>query len=119
MEDLLAHEFGVITNLIRLHAIEAPTRRALADGERSLSYAALDQLMDRVAVALQREGLRPGDAIAICANTSVVYAAVFLGALRAGVAVAPLAPSSTPRSLARMLTDAQPRLLFGDGPNSR
>ena len=30
------------------------------------------------------------------------YAAVFLGALRAGVAVAPLAPGSTPASLARM-----------------
>ena len=117
MEDLLAHEFGVITNLIRLHAIEAPTRRALDDGERSLNYAELDGLMDQVAVALQRDGLHPGDAIAICANASVAYAAVFLGALRAGVAVAPLAPSSTPRSLARMLTDAQARLLFGDGPN--
>ena len=39
---------------------------------------------------------------------------VFLGALRAGVVVAPLAPGSTPASLARMLADAQARRLFVD-----
>jgi long-chain acyl-CoA synthetase len=42
------------------------------------------------------------------------YAVVFLGALRAGVVVAPLAPGSTPDSLARMLADAGARLLFTD-----
>ena len=52
--------------------------------------------------------------IAICAATSIEYAVTFLGALRAGVAVAPLAPSSTPESLAAMLTDCGARLLFVD-----
>ena len=114
MNDLLAHEFGVITNLIRLHAIEAPTRRALVEGGRSLTYGELDALMDRIACAMQRDRLRPGEAIAICAATSIEYAAVFLGALRAGVAVAPLGPSSTPQSLKRMLGDAGARALFVD-----
>lgn len=45
---------------------------------------------------MQRDGLAPGDTIAICATASIEYAAVFLGALRAVVAVAPLAPGSTP-----------------------
>ena len=79
-----------------------------------LSYAALDALMDRIAATLQRDGIGPGDAIAICANSSPRYAAVFLGALRAGAAVAPLAPSVTPESFASMLGDAQARLLFID-----
>ena len=70
--------------------------------------------MDRVAAALQRDGLQSGDAIAICATSSIDYAAVFLGALRAGVVVAPLAPGSTPDGLARMLADAGARLLFTD-----
>ncbi len=39
---------------------------------------------------------------------------MFLGALRAGLAVAPLAPASTPASLARMIEDAQAQLLFVD-----
>ena len=114
MKDLLEVEFGTIADLIRLHAVEAPARHALVQGQRVLSYAALDAMMDRVASALQRDGLKPGDAIALCANMSIEYAAVFLGALRAGVVVAPLAPSSTPDSLARMITDADARLVFTD-----
>ncbi|MBT2301818.1 acyl--CoA ligase [Variovorax paradoxus] len=107
-------DFGVIAELIRLHAQASPERPALADATRTLSYGALDALMDRIAASLQRDGLRAGDAIAICAASSVNYAAVFLGALRAGVAVAPLAPGSTPASLARMIEDAEARILFID-----
>jgi len=70
--------------------------------------------MDRIASAIQRDGLENGDTIVICATSSVNYAAVFLGALRAGVAVAPLAPGSTPESLARMQRDAEAKLVFAD-----
>ncbi|MBN8510505.1 MAG: acyl--CoA ligase [Burkholderiales bacterium] len=42
------------------------------------------------------------------------YAAVFLGALRAGVAVAPIAPSVTPAQFAAMVGDAQATRLFAD-----
>lgn len=106
--------FGAIADLVRLHAQHTPDHAALADAQQALDYGALDALMDRVAAALQRDGLGPGDAIAVCAASSVNYAAVFLGALRAGVAVAPLAPGSTPASLARMIEDADARLLFTD-----
>jgi len=106
--------FGAIAELVRLHAQYRPDHAALADAEQALNYGALDALMDRVAASLQRAGLEPGDAIAVCAASSVNYAAVFLGALRAGVAVAPLAPGSTPASLARMIEDADARILFTD-----
>ena len=106
--------FGAIADLVRLHAQHTPDHAALADAQQALDYGALDALMDRVAAALQRDGLGPGDAIAVCAASSVNYAAVFLGALRAGVAVAPLAPGSTPASLARMIEDADARILFTD-----
>ncbi|CAN7518468.1 AMP-binding protein [Variovorax paradoxus] len=106
--------FGAIADLVRLHAQHTPGHAALADAQQALDYSALDALMDRVAAALQRDGLGPGDAIAVCAASSVHYAAVFLGALRAGVAVAPLAPGSTPASLARMIEDADARVLFTD-----
>ena len=111
-------EFGSIPDLIHQHALNAPQQRALVQGERSLDYAALDALMDRTAAALQRDGVGPGQVIAICAAMSIEYAAVFLGALRAGVAVAPLAPGSGTQSLQRMLQDAQARLLFTDAGNA-
>ncbi|MDM0033020.1 class I adenylate-forming enzyme family protein [Variovorax sp. J22P271] len=113
-EAAIQRDFGLIADLIAIHAQQAPDRPALADATQALSYGALDTLMDRIAASLQRDGLAAGDAIAICAASSVNYAAVFLGALRAGVAVAPLAPGSTPASLARMIEDAGARILFVD-----
>ncbi len=110
----LSAPFGTIAALIRGHAQAAPQRRALQQDSQSLAYAALDALMDRVAAALQRDGVQPGEAVAICAGTSLAYAVTYLGALRAGVVVAPLAPGSTPDSLAGMLQDAGARLLFID-----
>ena len=104
--------FSDMASRIRLHAQQAPGRPALIEGGRRLDYAALDRQMDRVAAALQRDGVEPGEAIAICADSSIDYACVFLGALRAGVAVAPLAPGATPASLQRMLADADAKLLF-------
>jgi len=110
----MERDFGAIADLVRLHAQHTPDHAALADAQSALNYGALDALMDRIAASLQRDGLKAGDAIAVCASSSVNYAAVFLGALRAGVAVAPLAPGSTPASLARMIEDADARTLFTD-----
>ncbi|NML42255.1 long-chain fatty acid--CoA ligase [Ramlibacter sp. G-1-2-2] len=106
--------FGLIAQQVRLHATQRPEATALQDEAESLTWEVLDSWMDRIAAALQRDGLLPGDSIAICALSSVRYAAVFLGALRAGVAVAPLAPSSTPDGLHGMLCDSRAKLLFSD-----
>jgi long-chain acyl-CoA synthetase len=107
--------FRVIAELVREHAAAAPRQAAIVDtGGASLDYGELDALMDRVAASLQRDGIAPGQSIAICGRNSVRYAALFLGALRAGVVVAPLAASVTPASFGSMVGDAQARLLFVD-----
>jgi long-chain acyl-CoA synthetase len=109
-----APPFQALSALIHGHAQAQPARLALLQGETHIDYATLDALMDRVAASLQRDGLQSGDTIAVCAHTTPLYAVLFLGALRAGVAVAPLAPSVTPQSFASMLGDAQARRLFID-----
>ena len=114
MTDLLQTRFEQLSNLLREHAATQPAHPAIRLDDQVLDYAALNTQVDRVAAALQRDGLVPGEAIAICAGTSIAYGVLFLGALRAGVAVAPLAPSSSPESLARMAGDAQARRLFLD-----
>lgn len=103
-----------LSDLIREHARRQAERLALTGEGEALSYAQLDVLMDRIAAALQQGGVLPGQAIAICALNSVRYGALFLGALRAGVVVAPLPPSAAPETLAVMLGDAGARLLFAD-----
>lgn len=106
--------FDTLPACIARHARARPQALALADDDASLSYGELDALMDRIAAALQRDGVQPGEAIALCAAASAMQAALFLGALRAGVVVAPLAPGSAPASLRRMVDDAQARRLFVD-----
>ncbi|HWA14639.1 MAG TPA: class I adenylate-forming enzyme family protein [Burkholderiales bacterium] len=114
IEEILARDFGTLPALIALHASLLPPRIALRQDERALDYKSLGGMMDRIACSLQRDGVGPGDSVAICAAMSIEYAAVFLGILRAGAAVAPLAPSSTAASLAAMVADAGARHLFLD-----
>jgi acyl-CoA synthetase (AMP-forming)/AMP-acid ligase II len=106
--------FRTVADLVREHAQRQPHHPALRDDAIELDYAALDALMDRVATALQRDGVTPGQAVAICATASVHYAVLFLGALRAGVVVAPIAPSVTREQCASMLNDAQAKCCFVD-----
>ncbi|MDT7835690.1 class I adenylate-forming enzyme family protein [Aquabacterium sp. OR-4] len=111
-------DFRTLPELIAEHARARPDSAALVTGDDTLSYAQLDALIDRVAATLQRDGARRGDTIAICAFASNAYVAVFMGALRAGLAVAPLAPSSTPAQIAGMAQDAGAGQLFLDAPNA-
>src|SRR5438445_11336775 len=112
--ELLAQPIGNLADCVRLHAAERPQHVAVIDSRGSLTYAEFDALADRVAAALQRDGLQPGASLAICAAASIEYAAILIGGLRAGVALVPLAPSSTPASLAGMVEDSDARLLFVD-----
>ena len=113
-EVLLARDFGAYDQLIAAHARERPTHPALIQDGESLDYRGLDALMDRIAAALQREGIGKGDVVAICATASIAYGTVFLGVLRAGAAVAPLAPSSTADVVAAMLVDSGAKIVFLD-----
>jgi long-chain acyl-CoA synthetase len=106
--------FLTLPALIRDHGKERAAHPAVIQDERKLDYAALDAFMDRIAASLQRDGLKAKDAIAICASTSIEYLAVFLAALRCGIAVAPLAPSSTPETIATMISDSSSKIFFLD-----
>ena len=106
--------FGDPGEVLRAHARRRPQRMAIACEDRSITWAGLDALMDRVAATLQHEGIEPTQSIAICAGTSIEYLAVFLGAIRAGVAVAPVSPSLTPQAIAAMIADSGARRVFLD-----
>ena len=96
-------DFQDLPSLIARHARQRPHAAAMREGDRCVSHAELDALSGRVAATLQRDGLAAGDCVALCAATCIEYVAVFLGALRAGAVVAPLAPSATPAQLAAMV----------------
>lgn len=114
LEHLLGQPFGSLPELVAYHAAHQPGHPALILDDRTVDYAHLKAGMDRVAATLQRDGLKPGDAMAVCAGTAIEYVFAFLGALRAGVAVAPLAPSTTAENLDAMLANCGARLLLRD-----
>lgn len=116
--DMLARDFATLPDLIAAHARDLGTKIAIADEDGSIIYADLDAAMDRIAAALQRDGIAPGAAIAIVAAPSIDYAIVFLGVLRAGCVAAPIAPSATPVSIAAMIADCGAPILFVDAANA-
>ena len=114
---LLSSDFATLPDIISEHARERGDKTAVADTEGSFSYAELDAMMDRVAAALEQDGVEQGQSVAIISTSSIAYAAVFLGTLRAGCVAAPLAPSSTPEALAAMIADCGAPIVFVDGDN--
>ncbi len=117
-EDYVKREFGTFPELIALQAEARPDAVALISDERALSYRGLNSLADRIAAALQRDGVEAGNVAAICAANSISYAAVLIGTLRTGAAMSPLSPSATPEQIQAMLEDSGASHLFLDGPVS-
>ncbi len=111
---MLASDFATLPDLIAAHARERGDKEALAAKDGTIDFAGLDQLLDRIAAALQRDGVAQGQAIAIVAGSSLEYGTVFLGALRAGCVAAPLAPSATGEAIAAMIADCGAPILFLD-----
>jgi len=118
-EEMLAGDFGSVPDVIRAKAEQRPTKTALIDPCRTATYAELDTIMDRIASALQRDGVRPGECIALCADSSVEFMAAYLGILRAGAIAAPLTPSLRPETLADQLADCIARIVFVDAATTR
>lgn len=113
-----AEPFHSIAALILEHASTRPLAPAITVGGQTRNWATLVQRAGQIAASLQRDGVAPGSAVAIIAFSSCDYVALYLGALMAGVAVAPMPPSATPEQLSAMVSDSGAPLLFLDAANA-
>ncbi len=110
---MLPDQFTPLPDLIRRHAALGD-KPAIICGDQTMSWAALAARMDRVAAALAQRGLKQGEVIAIAAAMSSEYLLLWLGALAAGLAVAPLPGSAAAETIAMMAEDADAKLFFDD-----
>lgn len=117
--DPLARGYSDLAALLRAQVAERSAQIALREGARECSYAELDRYADRVATALQRDGVVAGDTVAFCADSSIEYLGAMFGALRAGAAVVPLAGTAHARDLAAMVADCGARHLLVDAAAAR
>jgi long-chain acyl-CoA synthetase len=108
----IAGPFGTLPAFVRMQAALRPDHAALIHGERRIEWRTFDTLVDRAAATLQARGVKAREVVAICAANSIEYVVVFLGALRAGMVVTPLAPAATAASLDLMVRDSGSKILF-------
>ncbi|MET0700857.1 MAG: AMP-binding protein [Mycobacterium sp.] len=70
-------------------------RPAVADGETSLTYAALRTRVRAMASHLHSDGVRPGDVVAVTGRNRVAWVVAAFGASMCGAVVAPLSDNLT------------------------
>ncbi len=110
----LEKDFGDLDALLRAYGTQQPQHIALIDHKRSIDWQALDALTARMAAALQCDGLKKGQAVAILGTSCINYALIYIAAIRAGGCAAPLTTSAAPNQLRAMMADSGAMHLFID-----
>ncbi|WP_433634902.1 acyl-CoA synthetase [Nocardia sp. CA-120079] len=82
-----SHALGEIP---RRTARRVPTKLALIDGDVRLTFAELDERIDRVAAALLAAGLTGGERLAVIARNCWQYPVLVFAAARIGVVMVPI-----------------------------
>ncbi|RKG88709.1 amino acid adenylation domain-containing protein, partial [Corallococcus terminator] len=93
-----------------------PDAVAVAFGEETLSYRALDSRANQLAHALRELGVGPEMRVALALRRGFDMVAAVLGVLKAGGAYVPMDPSHPRDRLAYVLEDSEARVLVTQSP---
>ena len=94
-------------------AVAFDARPALEYRGQRIGYAELRARVDRFAAGLIREGLTPGDRVALLLPNTPWHPIAFFGVLRAGGIVVHLTPLDPPRASAQKMADSGARWVVG------
>ena len=89
-------------------------RTALITSTGALSYASLQRLTDRAALALRARGVEHEHRVGLLLADGPGWAATFFGALKLGSVAVPINTRLTPADLGVVLADCRPRVLVAD-----
>lgn len=98
-----------IANGIREFARATPHATAIVDGDRRLTYVALDERARRFGNTLLASGLSPGDRVAVVLGNRSEYPEIAAGIGRVGMQMVPVNPRLTPPEVAYILEHAETR----------
>ena len=105
---------STVDGIIRRSAKTFRDRPAVIFGERTLSYAALDDAVTRAAAHLLDLGLTKGDRVAAYGKNSDAYLVGFLACARAGLVHVPLNYNLTGPELSYLVTQSGSRAILHD-----
>jgi amino acid adenylation domain-containing protein len=80
----------LLHDLVAVSAARAPERTAIVDGDRSLTYAELDAITNRLAHLLTDRGVSRGDRVGLLLDRSLESLVGIYGVLKAGATYVPL-----------------------------
>ena len=108
-------ESNVAELLSRAASLE-PEKTALSEAAsgRTITWAGLDALVDRVVHGLSAAGMVAGYRVMLATANRIEFVAAYLGALRAGMVVVPVNPRSATGELIRMVADSGTRMVIAD-----
>lgn len=101
----------VLGDVIRQRAAEQPNQVAISDGERAVTYAALDELSNRGAQTLASMGIGRGDRVAFLSMNRIEYLEVLFAAAKLGAVTVPINWRLAPAEVTVVLADAAPQAL--------
>jgi L-proline---[L-prolyl-carrier protein] ligase len=104
----------LLQQLLTETATRHPRRPAVASGGGLLSYQDLDRLSNKLARALARRGVAPGDRVGVLAPKSAASVIGIYGALKAGACYVPLDPKAPSERLAYVLRDCGATVVVAD-----
>src|SRR3546814_938112 len=90
MTDVLDDRDLTVSGMIRHHATVAPMAPAVDFGGRSMTYADLDRIADRIAAPLAAMGLAPGDRVLWLGQKNDGFALLVAGVARARLVRVPI-----------------------------
>ena len=99
----------------RLAAADSPAATAVVDGPVRWTWRDLDDRTDAVAGSLAREGVGPGDRVALLAVPSAAAIAALHGIARLGAVAAPMVVGLTASELSAAADVIDPRVVVHDG----
>jgi long-chain acyl-CoA synthetase len=91
-----------------------PDNPAVSFAGRETTYSRLDDEASRVASALIKMGLIPGDHVALCGANCLEWIIAYFGVLKAGAVAVTLSGALSSDELALLANHAKPRLVFTD-----
>lgn len=110
---------GSLTDRLAAIVAEDPTKTAVADDSRSVSYAELADLTARCTRWLIENGVRPGDAVAYQVPNSIEAVAVFLACAQSGAVAVPIVTIFREQEVEFICRQSEVRLLVVADPYPR
>ena len=108
----------LLQHLLTDAAARQPKRPAVASAGGLLSYQELDQLSNKMARALVRQGVAPGNRVGLLATKSAASLVGIYGALKAGACYVPLDPKAPAERLSYVLGDSGAAVIVADEPRA-